>query len=276
MASHQPDLQDRGFRYGDGIFRTMRIHDGRILLEQQHAQCFLHDAGALAIAVPPDWLIQVRDAAALLDSGVLRVTLTRGRSDRGYAPDPNAEPALYLETGALPPSVYRPMLRLRLCEMRLSQQPRLAGVKHLNRLEQVLARAEWAPLGDDAAEEGVMLDQSGMVISGTMSNVFAVLGDGRDPEIVTPALDQCGVAGAVRAWVLSAGAAALDVTVAVRALTPAELRNAREIFVTNAVWGVRSIQQFEGRNCVSTDFASRLRDQLGPPYAADACGINHN
>ena len=121
-------------------------------------------------------------------------------------------------------------IRVRVCELRLAEQPRLAGLKHLNRLEQVLARAEWA---DPAIAEGLMLDTAGRVVCATMANVFAVI----DGALVTPALDRCGVAGVARAEVL-----ATQVRAQVRDLRLDELLDADEVFLTSSVRGILPVQ----------------------------------
>ena len=126
--------------------------------------------------------------------------------------------------------VYASGVRARWCETRLGLQPLLAGLKHLNRLEQVLARAEWL---DPSVGEGLMCDTDGYVISGTMTNVFAVL----DGELMTPILDRCGVAGVARAEVLAARPAAR-----VMAMRPEELVRASEVFLSSSVRGILPVQ----------------------------------
>jgi 4-amino-4-deoxychorismate lyase len=121
-------------------------------------------------------------------------------------------------------------VRVRVCELRLAEQLRLAGLKHLNRLEQVLARAEW---DDPAIAEGLLLDAAGRVICATMANVFAVI----DGVLVTPALDRCGVAGVARAEVL-----ATQVRAQVRDLRLDELLDAGEVFLTSSVRGILPVQ----------------------------------
>jgi 4-amino-4-deoxychorismate lyase len=124
---------------------------------------------------------------------------------------------------------YRDGVRLRLCRLRLAEQPALAGMKHLNRLEQVLARSEW---DDPAIADGVLLDASGRVVSTTMANLFAVIGG----RLVTPSLERCGVAGVARAEVLAVREAD------VRDLSPGELLHASELFLSSSVRGILPVQ----------------------------------
>lgn len=127
---------------------------------------------------------------------------------------------------------------MRLCQLRLALNARLAGIKHLNRLEQVLARAEW---GDDYAE-GLMLNPRDEVVDGTMSNVFAVM----DHVLVTPEIVDGGVAGVMRALVLER-AATLGIPHRVRPLPLAELGRARELFLTNSLIGVWPVRRLDER-----------------------------
>jgi 4-amino-4-deoxychorismate lyase len=121
------------------------------------------------------------------------------------------------------------------CALRLGEQPALAGIKHVSRLEQVLARAEW---NDAAIGEGLLCDTHGRVISATAANLFAVLGG----RLVTPALDHCGVAGVARAEVLA------QRDCEVRDLTMAELMRADEVFLTNSVRGIVPVAALDDRH----------------------------
>ena len=165
----------------------------------------------------------------------MRITVTRGVGERGYAPPPAAQPTRILAATAvpaLPSDWYAQGIRVRCCALRLAAQPALAGLKHANRLEQVLARAEW----DDAQiAEGLLRDRSGYVVSATAANLFAVVGG----VLVTPALDECGVAGVARAEVL----ARRDVVV--RRLSWEEVMQAEEIFLTSSLRGIVPLRQVD-------------------------------
>ena len=123
-------------------------------------------------------------------------------------------------------------IRMRICATRLAEQPLLAGIKHLNRLEQVLARAEW---NDPAIAEGVLCDGHGQVISATMANLFAVI----DGELLTPAVDRCGIAGVARAEVLETTSAR------VAEITLDSLARASELFLSSSVRGIVPVQSLE-------------------------------
>jgi 4-amino-4-deoxychorismate lyase len=138
---------------------------------------------------------------------------------------PHAQPGAPADVGA------------RWCSLRLARQPRLAGIKHLNRLENVLARAEW---DDPAIAEGLLCDDSGAVIGGVMSNLFWI----RDGELFTPDLSECGVAGVARARLLR-GAARLGISAHIVRLPPAAILAADEIMISNSIIGVRRIARLD-------------------------------
>ncbi len=228
---------DRGLAYGDGVFRTMAVSNGKPEFWLKHMAKLTADCAALGIPAP--------DAAALADDArqllqgesqaVLKIIVTRGLGGRGYKPPDPATPTRIVMRAPRP--AYRPEMAtegvaVRLCDTRLGLQPRLAGVKHLNRLEQVLARDEWS---DPAIAEGLMRDSDGRVIEGVMSNVFMV----KDGEVMTPDLTRCGVAGVMRG-LIAESARVVD-------LTLSELRGADELFLTNSLIGLWPVRQLDGQ-----------------------------
>jgi 4-amino-4-deoxychorismate lyase len=138
-----------------------------------------------------------------------------------------------------PPELWTEGVEVRFCRSRLGINPSLAGVKHLNRLEQILARAEW-PLG--GVREGLMLDTDGHVAEGTMTNLFLA----KPGALITPKLDLCGVAGVMRALVFEA-AGELGLTIEETRILPDELYAADELFLTNSVVGVWPVRRLEDR-----------------------------
>ena len=140
-------------------------------------------------------------------------------------------------------------MHLRLCQLRLARQPRLAGIKHLNRLENVLARSEWT---DPQIQEGLLLDSQSEVIECTKSNLFLV----RDGRLSTPLLDQCGVAGALRAWVME------RTPVETVRLSLEQVLSADEVFVCNSLAGIWPVAQLEARHWTGFDTAARLAAML--------------
>ncbi|MEK7261447.1 MAG: aminodeoxychorismate lyase, partial [Pseudomonadota bacterium] len=156
VAVDTVSARDRGFQYGDGLFETIAVSRGTPLLWERHAQRLL--AGAVRLDMPPPETALLRAETDRLcrgvERGVLKIIFTRGISGRGYRPDASASTTRALSLSPwpdYPPSWSGEGVVVRLCQTRLASQPRLAGLKHLNRLEQVLARAEW----DDEYAEGL-------------------------------------------------------------------------------------------------------------------------
>ncbi|WP_260960857.1 aminodeoxychorismate lyase [Pseudomonas citri] len=227
-------LKDRGLAYGDGLFETIAVRKGIPVLLERHLQRLELGCQRLVLKLDRTELSAELEAyARRLGDGVLKLIVTRGDSLRGYAADPSAPVRRILQGN--PPAAYPDAhaeqgIRLFPCTTRLSEQPLLAGLKHLNRLEQVLARAEWRD-GDHA--EGLMLDISGRVIEGVFSNLFLV----RDGVLFTAELSRCGVAGVMRAELLFQ-AESHGIATQITDISLEQLHQADEVFVCNSVYGV--------------------------------------
>ena len=227
---------DRGLEFGDGLFETVAVVDGRPRLLARHLARLALGCARLGIAMPAAELLaaEVGEAARLPGTGLVKLVVTRGAGGTGYGADPGAAARRWLVAAPArhrPAAYARDGVAVRHLATRLAEQPLLAGLKHLNRLEQVLARRELA--ADVAAQEGLMRDVQGRLVCGTMSNVYAVI----DNRLVTPSLERAGVAGVVRAALLDDWRAA-GAAVEVRDVEPAELDGASEVFLTNALIGV--------------------------------------
>lgn len=231
---------DRGLAYGDGLFETLRVHRGEIHWWNAHWTRLADGADRLRMALPDQQ--QVRDEAMALFSegvnstpdGVLKLQLTRGSGGRGYAPPVSGKPTWMVSRHPLPPAQCGPGWRLQWCQTHLAWQPLLAGLKHCNRLEQVLARAECQAAGSD---EGLVCDQDGYVIGATSANLFVL----RAGRWLTPLLDRCGVAGVCRAHLLQpldAREARLDRTM---------IETADAVFLCNAVRGILPVATLDAR-----------------------------
>lgn len=256
----------RGIAYGDGVFETMRIHRGVVHWWDAHWARLAHGAQRLRLALPAQQFARLQAAAlcAGIDDGVLKLILSR-EGERGYAASAGAAPLWMMGThapGQLAPSTG---LRLRWCTTRLGIQPALAGIKHCNRLEQVLARAEWNDphANDRDAEDGLLLDMHGNVICATAANVFVL----RDGRWATPLLDHGGVAGICRAWLLQALAAREA------RLSAVDVESADAIFLCNAVRGILPVARL-GRCCWESHSAvaaaRRLLAQAHPAFALES------
>jgi 4-amino-4-deoxychorismate lyase len=232
---------DRGFSYGDGVFRTLPVRQGQAEQWARHYHKLSSDCQALGIACPSEDQL-LSDLAVLFadhDDGVAKLVITRGESKRGYAFPSDMKPrriVLRASRTEYPDAHRSEGVNLHLCSLRLAAQPRLAGIKHLNRLENVLARTEWS---SPEIAEGLLLDQDGYVIEGTMSNLFLRNGS----LLRTPDLKRCGVAGVTRERILDL-APELGLQGEVSDITLEELKNADEVVICNSligVWQVRSL-----------------------------------
>lgn len=243
-------IRDRGLLYGDGVFRTLRAAQGKVLHWPLHYLKLQRDCTALGISCPDEALLcaELGQVLAQHPDGVVKLIVTRGEGARGYTPSADALPTRIWDFSPLPdyPQEWATQgIKARICSLRLPAQPRLACVKHLNRLENVLAAAELddAQSHDSQLAEGLLLDAEGHLIEGIRSNLFLV-SQGR---LVTPDLVRCGVAGIQRgrvmAWALQHG-----VTLQVRDIGLEEALHADELFIVNSVIGLWPIRELEQRH----------------------------
>lgn len=231
--------QNRGLLYGDGIFRTMLVVDGDIVDADAHWRKLVDDCAALMLDAPsPDALAQeIARHARPKGHDAVRVTVCRRYEQRGYRPTTRAVD-YWIAISELPPpgSKHLNGIEVTRSAVVLSAQPRLAGIKHLNRMEQVLASHDWP----ENVDESLMLDAAGDVICGTRSNLFCI----KDGRLLTPSLSRCGVAGVTRAVVLAA-AQTLGIAAEETELSWAEWLSADEAFVCNALIGIWPIRRCE-------------------------------
>ena len=249
---------DRGLAYGDGLFETMRVHAGGVPWFDRHWARLAHGAQRLGIPLPPRALVEA-SAGTVLGSapqaGVLKLLLTHGEGGRGYAAPADPVPTWVVSAHALPPS--GDGLRLVRCRTALALQPALAGLKHCNRLEQVLARAEVDAAG---ADEGVLLASDGTVASAVSGNLLLHV----DDAWWTPPVDACGVAGVMRGWLLERGLAGQ------RVLREDDLARATGLAVCNAVRGILAARQLDARAYAHPEAVRHFRAALARAHPAFA------
>jgi 4-amino-4-deoxychorismate lyase len=259
------DPADRGLAYGDGLFETMAARDGHIRWLELHLERLEAGCRSLHIA-PPDRRVVADEIAThcpRAGRAVVKLIVTRGTGARGYMPPAISAPTRVLSIAAwpdYPPSRYERGISVRVCRLRLAVNPTLAGIKHLNRLEHVLANLE---LRDSDAEQGLLLDGTESVVGGTSSNAFAV----HAGQLSTPGLGRAGIRGVMRRVVLST-AARLGIPAAERDLTLDEFARAEELFMTNALFGIWPVTTFEGRALARGPVTERLMREIG--VGADA------
>lgn len=250
---------DRGLAYGDGVFRTMKVVDGLPECWPLHYQKLVADCGAIGIVCPGAEVLMADIQQMFLadETAVVKIIITRGESERGYSLPAVTTPMRVVIKSAMPQisdTSYSEGVKLTLCETRLSHQPKLAGVKHLNRLENVLARMEWH---DPSIMDGILLDTQHHVIECTAANIFARFGN----TLVTPSLAKCGVAGVARQRILQF-AHTLGLQTKVEHITLEKLLQADEVLICNSVYGALPVREIQGAVIKVTQLAHLIRGAL--------------
>jgi 4-amino-4-deoxychorismate lyase len=231
-------IHDRGLAFGDGVFRTLLVRAGRPLNWPCQYRRLVHDCLALALPPPGEHPLLAEIAAVAPGDATVKVMVTRGAGPRGYA-IASGQPATRIVAAHplpdYPEALAREGIRARWCELVLGEQPRLAGVKSLNRLENVFARSEW---NDPQIREGLLCDAA-----------------------ATPDLSRCGVAGAQRERILDLARAA-GVSCEVRDIGVEELARADEVFLTNSLMGVWPVKQLGDRAWTQFPVAGRFQERI--------------
>jgi 4-amino-4-deoxychorismate lyase len=243
VSGGRVDASDRGLAYGDGLFETMAARGGSVPRLEYHFERLVEGCDRLAIPRPnlDTVAAEIGAEVAGLERAVVKLIVTRGGGGRGYRPPANAEPARILGIFPWPErdaSHYTRGIVLRSVDVPIGENERLAGLKHLCRLEQVLAELE---LADGTADEGLQKRRDGRIVGGTSSNVFVVRGG----RVTTPAIVACGVRGVMRRIVIET-CGREGVPVAEADLVDADVHAADEVFVTNAIAGVRPVRGYDG------------------------------
>lgn len=251
---------DRGLAYGDGVFRTMKVVNGLPEHWPLHYQTLVKDCSAIGIVCPSadvfindfEQLFSVEDFVS-----VAKIIVTRGDGLRGYKPPAITTPMRMMIKTNFPgyqESYFTEGVEVYLCETQVGHQPKLAGIKHLNRLENVLARMEWH---DPDIADGLMLDIAGNVIECTSANIFARFGD----VLITPKLNLCGVAGITRQQILS-HAYKLKLKKTIETMDLKKLLSADEVIICNSLFGAFQVRQLGNKMWPKQGLASNLRKAL--------------
>ncbi len=267
------DIRDRAVQYGDGLFETIAIRDGRPRFWPLHIERLQLGCHRLGISAPDD-----AELAADLDTALgqcaidtthcaAKVVVSAGPGQRGYRRSGAAEASVWVgifDSRKIPASAYKDGIDVRLCHLRLAEQPQLAGLKTLNRLEQVMASAEW---DNRDIFEGLMLDSADRLICGTMSNVFIVTAK----TLKTPAITRCGVAGIMRRHLLAISAVA-GIHCEVADISVDESWAADEMFLVNSQFGVLPVRRC-GQHSWSQYAVSRRIMALAAQNSVPECRI---
>ena len=240
FETDQTSALDRGFQYGDGLFETIHVLAGKPQYWREHMERLFDGCRQLKISLPELSVLENESERLCggVDDGVLKIIITRGMGGRGYAADESLKSTRVLAIFPAPyyPDEYRSEgVVVKVCETRLGMNPALAGIKHLNRLEQVMARSEWTSAD---IQEGLMLDINNNVIEGTMCNVFSVI----KGELYTPELSLCGVKGIMREQIIGAARQA-SIAVHEAQMSLDDFHQSEECFLSNSLFGIWPVRQ---------------------------------
>lgn len=263
-------LDDRGLQYGEGVFETLLVDAGEPLAWDLHMARMTRGCQALGLPDPPLAALR-RDALGLCGAqdgpAVLKLTLTVQGAGRGYARPASVAWRRIARVAPVPdwPAAdYAHGIRVRWCRQLWFPEPGLAGIKHLNCMTQVLARAEW---DDPGIAEGLLRDPAGAVIGGTMSNLFAVCNE----TLLTPLIRNCGMAGTLRARIMAC-AGELGIPLRETMLSATDCHRADELLLCNAVRGIRPIRILGRQSFPAGPVTRTLQAAIAGPWPRPASG----
>lgn len=252
-------ISDRGLHYGDGLFETIAVQNKTLLCWEDHIARL--QKGCALLAIPTPSVAQLKDEADSLitsdEKQVIKIIISRGEGGRGYALPEETTTTRIISRHPWPKHAddnETQGVNVRICDYRYSHNSVLAGVKHLNRLEQVLARSEWS---DQSIAEGIVLDSFNNVIEGTMSNVFYI----KDNTLNTPELSQCGIDGIIRKKIIVL-ANTLNISIAIKDISLKELLSAEEIFICNSIIGVWPVSILDNKSFPIGSMTKKIRNEL--------------
>lgn len=263
LVNGQPEssveVTDRGLQYGDGLFETLAVINGQCPLWERHIHRLRQGCVKLSLSCPDEELLLKEAVELIADKprAVLKIIITRGLGERGYAFPVKSHATRIMMSSSWPeyPSKnWQHGIKVHVCATRLAQQPALAGIKHLNRLEQVLARNEWQ---DKAIAEGIMLDQDDNVIEGTFSNLFLI----NNGCLRTADLSLSGVAGVMRDYIIEQ-AGILGINTEIEKLGLNNLTHADEVFICNSLIGIWPVIDIQGHSLKVGNVTRALQKQI--------------
>ena len=257
-------VSDRGLQYGDGVWETILISFSCPILLDKHLERLKWGCRALNLQGLDEALLREEIAYFTKDveHSILKIIITRGSGGRGYSSQGLSFPTRLLSLHNVPQGIHgyrRHGISVQYCDTRLTHNPQLSGFKHLNRLEQVLARSELS----NKNQEGIVCDITGNVIEGTMSNLFLT----SNQKIITPLLDQCGIKGIMRAYIISL----LDkknIDLIERKVSIDDVESADGLFFSNSVIGLWPVAQLNNKtfdykeNTFSSDVIKFLQNSI--------------
>ena len=259
-------FDDRGLQYGDGVFETLRIANGKIPMWEFHQERL--KKAQLALKLPLEvflsqWPSFVKQHLSHIESGYAKLVITRGEGPRGYRIPNQSKLNWWLKVGDLSASYQTKQatpFSLTLCQHPISRQPKLAGLKHLNRLDQIMARSEWSDSNE--FDEGIMFNIDGDVIEGTMSNIFWL----KNSQLYTPDLSQEGIDGCVRRWLIARGENSLQPVIINQQSKLNSLNDADAVFLTNSLMGIQAVSEIDGQEIAQSHLVNDLADDFAKQF----------
>ena len=259
-------FDDRGLQYGDGVFETLRIANGEIPMWEFHYERLKKAQVALKLPLEPffaQWSSFFQQHLSHIESGYAKLVITRGEGPRGYRIPDQPKLNWWLKVGDLPASYQTKQANtfsLTLCQHPISRQPKLAGLKHLNRLDQVMARSEWSSFNE--FDEGVMFNIDGDVIEGTMSNIFWL----KNGQLYTPDLSQEGIDGCVRRWLINRSENSSQPVIINQQSKLNTLNDADAVFLTNSLMGIQAVSEIDGQEIAQSHLVNDLADDFAKQF----------
>lgn len=248
ISAEHISIMDRGLHYGDGLFETIACVEGKLQFWEDHIDRMSEGAKVLGIECPLGSVF-LSDINTLLSDKrgrhVVKILLTRGQmggmGGRGYKYSATQQPSRIIIINEWPVHTDAPTsgAHLCMCAHPISINANLSGIKHLNRLDNVLARNEW----EDEFHEGLMSDINGHIIEGTMSNVFGI----KNECLYTPLLDHCGINGIIRKHIIDI-AKNIDMPLHISNMSKDDLYSMDEIFITNSIIGLWPVSLINDKN----------------------------
>ena len=261
-------VHDRAIHYGDGLFETILCHNKQLYFWPQHYFRLKQSAEKIKLSCPDESLL-LDDIAELLkdcDEGLsyaIKIIITRGSGKRGYQFEKKSTINRLIFSSMIEKS-YSSLLSnkllsgdLTICEQQVSINENLAGLKHLNRLENVLARNEEAIVNNNNVIDGLMLNANKYAIECTTSNIFTV----KNNQLYTPKLNQSGVQGVMRGTVIEL-AKKNNIKVSFLDMTINDIDTMDEMFITNSLIGMKKIDYLNNTNFTSCDATESIFDTL--------------
>lgn len=253
------NIQDRAFQYGDGLFETIAVINGSPALLDLHLNRLT--TGLERLSFPAIDFNQLRqsilDYSGKFQQAILKLIVTRGQAERGYTPPAQPEITTVISIAehvfAQSYSDYL-VKRLEICDTQLSDNPQLAGIKHLNRLEQVLASIECQ---QKQYQDCILINPQGLVIEAVSANVFTWKND----KLFTPDLERCGIAGVMRQKVIEL-AKQLEIPVEVGLMTQQDILSAEAVFLTNSIRAIQPVAEIQSVQLDPANWPTHLYEEV--------------